>query len=301
MIKNEESFIRDIEKFDSVQAYLNRNTSAVIGTNLRRIRIDHGYSLNTVSVMTESPYHALLRLERGESAKTTIERCRKLAGLYNMPLEDFLQEITKDAPVTEAFSGKNFFNSDLSEIYPFNILKAIDSDLDLRDYDPYKIVEAVNRLTERERTVLELRYENNLTLAETGKEFGVTRERIRQLEERALRKLSHKEMRDSMKRISFEEYSGLKTEIADLRRKLKYYEGSDEDNNENFYLPLEEMDVSVRTFNCFSKKGLKTAGAIAQLSNEEILRVRNLGRKSIREIQNKLDELGVKRNFNIPA
>jgi RNA polymerase primary sigma factor len=66
-------------------------------------------------------------------------------------------------------------------------------------------VEAVlYSLSERERRVLELRFGlddgRSRTLEEVGKEFGVTRERIRQIEAKALRKLRHptrsKKLRD---------------------------------------------------------------------------------------------------------
>ena len=53
----------------------------------------------------------------------------------------------------------------------------------------------LSQLSERERRVLELRFGledgRSRTLEEVGKEFGVTRERIRQIEAKALRKLRH--------------------------------------------------------------------------------------------------------------
>lgn len=47
----------------------------------------------------------------------------------------------------------------------------------------------VSKLTERERTILHMRFTDGLTLAETGEHFGLTRERIRQIEGQALRTL----------------------------------------------------------------------------------------------------------------
>ncbi len=55
--------------------------------------------------------------------------------------------------------------------------------------------EILGELSDRERRVLELRFGlvdgNSRTLEEVGQEFGVTRERIRQIEAKALRKLRH--------------------------------------------------------------------------------------------------------------
>ena len=64
--------------------------------------------------------------------------------------------------------------------------------------------DVLDSLTERERRVLELRFGlddgRSRTLEEVGREFGVTRERIRQIEAKALRKLRHpsrsKKLRD---------------------------------------------------------------------------------------------------------
>ena len=66
--------------------------------------------------------------------------------------------------------------------------------------------DVLNTLTERENRVLQLRFSledgRNWTLEEVGREFGVTRERIRQIEAKALRKLRHpdrsRKLRDFM-------------------------------------------------------------------------------------------------------
>ena len=58
-----------------------------------------------------------------------------------------------------------------------------------------QIIQILDSLTDREKRVLELRFGlgdgRGRTLEEVGKEFGVTRERIRQIEAKALRKLRH--------------------------------------------------------------------------------------------------------------
>ena len=58
-----------------------------------------------------------------------------------------------------------------------------------------QIAEALGKLSERERKIIELRFGlcdgKYRTLEEVGREFGITRERIRQIEAKALRKLRH--------------------------------------------------------------------------------------------------------------
>ena len=61
-----------------------------------------------------------------------------------------------------------------------------------RTYIPTALVHAVNTtITEKERQTLICRYQYEFTLERAGKHFGVTRERIRQIEAKALRKLRH--------------------------------------------------------------------------------------------------------------
>ena len=52
-----------------------------------------------------------------------------------------------------------------------------------------QIHEVLNTLTERERTVIKYRFYGSYTLEETGKRFGISKVRIRQIEAKALRKL----------------------------------------------------------------------------------------------------------------
>ncbi len=56
---------------------------------------------------------------------------------------------------------------------------------------------------------------------------------------------------------------------------------------------VEEMDFSVRTFNCLRREGLATLGELIQKSPEELLAIRNFGKKSLSEVQEKLKNLGL--------
>lgn len=55
--------------------------------------------------------------------------------------------------------------------------------------------------------------------------------------------------------------------------------------------PIEELDLSVRSFNCLKRAGINTLGELTQKTEEEMLRVKNLGRKSLKEVKDKLEEL----------
>jgi len=57
-------------------------------------------------------------------------------------------------------------------------------------------------------------------------------------------------------------------------------------------LTIEELDLSVRSFNCLKRAGINTVEDLVSKSEGEMMRVRNLGRKSLEEVVGKLASLG---------
>ena len=57
-------------------------------------------------------------------------------------------------------------------------------------------------------------------------------------------------------------------------------------------MTIEELDLSVRSFNCLKRAGINTVGDLISKSEEEMLKVRNLGKKSFDEVREKLQSLG---------
>ena len=58
-------------------------------------------------------------------------------------------------------------------------------------------------------------------------------------------------------------------------------------------MTVEEMDLSVRSFNCLKRANINTVEELASKTEDEMMKVRNLGRKSLEEVINKLNELGL--------
>ncbi len=56
---------------------------------------------------------------------------------------------------------------------------------------------------------------------------------------------------------------------------------------------IEDMNLSVRSFNCLKRAGIQTVQQLIDKSHSEVEKIKNLGRKSLREIQKKLLELGL--------
>ena len=78
--------------------------------------------------------------------------------------------------------------TELIDIYPFNLANSVFQDEDAaRETHLPGISAAVGTLTEREQGVLMLRFQQKKTLEQCGKEYQITRERIRQIETKAIR------------------------------------------------------------------------------------------------------------------
>jgi DNA-directed RNA polymerase subunit alpha len=65
---------------------------------------------------------------------------------------------------------------------------------------------------------------------------------------------------------------------------------------EGYDMPIEQLDLSVRAYNCLKRSGLMTVGAVLEKSEEELLSLRNFGEKSYLELKDKL----VENNFPAP-
>ena len=58
-------------------------------------------------------------------------------------------------------------------------------------------------------------------------------------------------------------------------------------------LTVEDLNLSVRSYNCLKREGVNTVGDLVQKSEAELMDIRNFGQKSIDEVKAKLDELGL--------
>lgn len=73
-------------------------------------------------------------------------------------------------------------------------------------------------------------------------------------------------------------------------------EKTNDDKEKALEMTIEELDLSVRSFNCLKRAGINTVEDLVSKSEDEMMKVRNLGRKSLEEVMAKLDSLGFKLN-----
>ncbi len=70
----------------------------------------------------------------------------------------------------------------------------------------------------------------------------------------------------------------------------------DDEKEKVMEMTIEELDLSVRSYNCLKRAGINTVEELTQKNEEEMMKVRNLGKKSLEEVQKKLEalDLGLK-------
>ena len=214
--------------------------------------------------------------------------------------------------------------------YPFNLIVEIGPfpwHIDLarveRDFDDvlmHYFAKPGCLLNEREQQIILMRYKDKKSLAEIGAHFEITRERVRQLEAKSIRRLKYlKEMF-----YSFDELLELENEHEKRRLQLikkieeldKLLEKADsllatkettiKDIEEFFELSEEErksvlqnnadiveLDLSVRSYNCLRRARINTIGELKTKTRSDLLKIRNMGRKSAKAIIEKLREIGI--------
>ena len=70
------------------------------------------------------------------------------------------------------------------------------------------------------------------------------------------------------------------------------------DTSKVLSMKIEDMEFSVRSFNCLKRAGINTVADLCNKTEEDMMKVRNLGRKSLDEVHEKLEELGLQLNQN---
>ena len=146
----------------------------------------------------------------------------------------------------------------------------------------------LHSLTERERRVLDFRYKDGLTFEAIGKRECVTRERIRQIHAKSFRKLRHPN------RLNYLKYgvSGVIARKTENAREAALASLPKPDKPED--ITLEELELSVRSYNCLKRAGMNTLREVSEMTFDELCHVRNLGKRSIDEICAALTNYGIK-------
>lgn len=82
--------------------------------------------------------------------------------------------------------------------------------------------------------------------------------------------------------------------LTDNTNDIEVMVEKEEDKKEKVLeMTVEELDLSVRSYNCLKRAGINTVQELATKSMDDMMKVRNLGKKSLEEVERKLKELGL--------
>ena len=328
----------------------------LMGERLKGLREMHGLNMADLIRITSYNRNTLEKYESGEGIKyASLNIVADLADFYGVSLDYILGRCELDEKYElkiEELYEKSYekylrinkrTEGDLSSIilkskgwsvaspgYPYSLIDAINKGLEetntgpievpLSDFQKEELEKIIdNELTKREADCIRLYFKDELTLDQTGKKFGVTMERIRQILARALRKLRHP-ARVKLIKYGYEDAIKLKedykkamevrakliADISEANRKNETLRETGELDPEEAVevkskeINLMEMDLSVRSFNCLAR-ALRSKGGCKDIFVDDvkdlvmsgkICEVRNLGRRSTEEIIGKLTDLG---------
>lgn len=211
--------------------------------------------------------------------------------------------------------------------YPISLLKAIYCNNEVIIGDEKSEKELANNfeyvldnyLNQDEASVIRLRFCAKLTLEDCAKILNITRECVRQKEQRALRKLRHPARRDMIlaphklyedmtekKKILQEKNIELNNSIDKTLRQINILTealkgvgvkiNEPEVDMEGLTLAknINDLELSVRAYNCLKRAGINTVADLTNKTEKEMLLIRNLGQRSFEEVKQKVLALGLR-------
>ena len=193
---------------------------------------------------------------------------------------------------------KIFLHNKAVRTYPYNLLsqifgtEALQTNLELTHELINNLDDLLDHyLSESEAYVLKLRFINEMKLEDIAKTRDVTKERIRQIEAKALRRLRH---------VAYTQTLLQSSQIAKKKAQLEFLESQIEKQKiilkeKEEYNPLnmtiDQMNLTVRSYSALKGSGVFTVLNILNiLANKNIFNIRNIGVGSVNDIINNLQK-----------
>lgn len=199
------------------------------------------------------------------------------------------------------------------DVYPYNALESAGiSDIQV----PPDLVGCfsevlIARCTDKEKQCIELFYRDRKTLSQIGEHYNLSRERIRQIIGKGLRKIKYiiynyenlkKEEQQKIEERQREEKlqqqreelieafreKGIITEDIAVYFGQPQFEAVCNPSYNSSSLTIEDLDLSVRSYNCLRRAGIRTISELISKTENELYHIRNMGKKSLKEIKEKL-------------
>lgn len=133
-------------------------------------------------------------------------------------------------------------------------------------------------LVERETYILYSFFRDRMPMRVIGQRYNIEGERCRQIKDKAIRRIRHPSR-----------YRYLKYGLAEVERQLQ------EPPQEIPILQqsIEKLDFSVKAFNCLKRANIRSVEELTALTRLDLMKIRNMGVKTIAEVEAKLKEKGL--------
>ncbi len=91
------------------------------------------------------------------------------------------------------------------------------------------------------------------------------------------------------------EHLNIVTNLSDIADMTGIMNAKQEDSKlKKLERPIDDLDFSVRAYNCLKRAGINTLGDLTQKSELEMMKIRNLGKKSLKEVMDKIKDMGLR-------
>ena len=184
------------------------------------------------------------------------------------------------------------------ELWPLNLLKELFAEIPL--YNPNALVETIQTsLTERESDVIFKYYRDGMSYDEIAKKYDRTRERIRQIHNKALRKLKHKSRYEKYILYDYDHVNSLQNRIEELASyvlELEQIVDKVPETVKNNIVKANETidmlpDLYVRSYNQLTRYARSHYHQdhlyicqLTEMTLEEVMEIRNIGKESVKNI-----------------
>lgn len=302
---------------------------------LKELRLARGLSLAQLAEQSGISHATCIKVEKDEenALRANIETYIKFAEFYGVSIDyiiGYTNELKTLSEITNSWH-EEYINNRIKNpkfkintkcvhinkglTYPYNLLKDIfdmsiltNNEENIHDLNQliFVLENARNKLSERENGILYLSYQMNQSLTSIGDFCGVTRERIRQVIQRSLRKLRYelqpmlfkpvcqinKEYENKSKNV----ISLLKNVIITLENDIDKIENKNNNVASVESTHIAKLGLSPRCYNCLVKNNIKTVDDIIAYNNNEkesLITLRSMGLKSYNELINILSKKNI--------
>ena len=183
--------------------------------------------------------------------------------------------------------------ADANKIWPNNLYYEVfgQDDVSIPDNAEEAIAYVLNKLRRREREIMLSRYKEYKTLVVIGLEHDISSSRAGQLQQKAVRFMRHPSRARYLLNLNgeLEKDRAVEVENQQLRAKMR----AEQRLRAKELITIEELDLSVRSFNCLHLAKIRTLADLSKLTLTELGEIRNLGQRSCKEILAVCEECGV--------